>query len=165
MDKVQKIFIFISSSYLFLFYANTVRADLIIPGEIVNPFITVLIGLLLTIWIEWLVAKKIFHGDKKAIKAVLLANLMTYSLVAIFQILRGIDTTRGSAGILFLIVFFEPVIILLEAIFISKYLGKSLSNKKALKYSFLLNLASMGPLILYVFALFVWGFFTKTPSY
>lgn len=157
MNTNQKIYFFITCSLSILFYSNTVKADVIFPGVIINPFITVIIGLALTLFIELFIASQYFKGYKKGMRAVLFANLISYLIFLLTQILRNTPFEDVSKSILIL----EPIIILLESIVIKIYLPEKMSYGAAISLSFLLNFATIGMIVLYCILLLDIGITNK----
>lgn len=161
MKTKQKLYTLVACILSGLLYFNVAKADVIFPQTIVNPFITAVIGLAFTLFIELLVAVNIFKSDKNKIKAVLFANLISYLIFILTQIFRSTPFNDLGFGILIL----EPIIILLESFIIKIYLKESITYIKALKLSFILNIASICAIIIYFIILMVIGAINKVPSY
>lgn len=137
-----------------IFFSQSARADLIMPIEIISPFVTLMVGIFLGTAIEIAVGYLIFFRNNiPGLKALMIANLISYPIF--FVIFRAL--ILFSSNPLFLVAL-ETGVVVSESIIIKIYLKDTITFKRALFISLVLNVISAGIGILFMAILNILSF-------
>src|SRR4030042_5213644 len=127
------------------------KADLIVPLQIINAPVTFLIALFINLLVELFFGYIIFFRDNiKDLKAVVIANAVSYPLMFLFLLyeIGGFSNFvngnfEATMAFLFIVIKTEIPVIILEMFVIKKFVKKIISYQRAFTISLVLNLLSL----------------------
>lgn len=159
------IFIILAFCFSLFLSVKTARADLIMPAQIVNAPITFIAELSINLLVELFFGYLLFFRNNiKDLKAVVIANLISYPLIFFYLIyeIGGLPSFingnfEATTAFLLIVVKTEIPVIILEMFIIKKFVKDVISYERAFIISLVLNLLSLATGFVFMIILQILG--------